>query len=399
MENFTPVVRFGVMSDTHYSEEHAFVRERFKNAMEFLYAYSEKEEYKNLDALFVVGDFTDLSRTEQFRMFREDCDRYVRKGTKLVVTMANHDLHYTDNDQKPFMDFAEIMQMPYDQHNVLGGYHFISLSTNRGKDGIWHDNFCEAKKQYLREELKKAVADTGNKPIFVFQHPAILRTVYSNFGSFDLIDVLKDYPQVVDFSGHSHMPVVDPREINQRMFTCLSTGSMYNTNDNFFARYLTPHLKTEDYANMLLAEADAEGRVRVKRLDVVALDFFEDDILLEDLHDPSKYKYTESRIETANKPYFEKDAKISAEKSEKGVLLAFDSAKVEGGRVKEYCVRGLDRNGTVIYQRDFVSDYAALHMSPTQSILLPDLPEEVTRFAVYAMGYWDRYSDGIECKL
>ena len=41
-----------------------------------------------------------------------------------------------------------------------------------------------------------------------------------------LREVLNDYPNVVDFAGHTHMPMTDQRSIWQGEFTALQTGSM-----------------------------------------------------------------------------------------------------------------------------------------------------------------------------
>ena len=42
----------------------------------------------------------------------------------------------------------------------------------------------------------------------------------------EFAEILKNYPQVVDFSGHSHVPINDPRSIHQKHFTALGTGSL-----------------------------------------------------------------------------------------------------------------------------------------------------------------------------
>ena len=44
-KNFKPVLRFTVVSDIHYQNEHTVERDRMKSAIETSYALSEKEEY------------------------------------------------------------------------------------------------------------------------------------------------------------------------------------------------------------------------------------------------------------------------------------------------------------------------------------------------------------------
>ena len=89
---FRPTVRFAVMSDLHYEESKPHLRERFRRAMERIYAYADGEEYSALDALYIVGDFTNRGQRREMEAVREDCDAALREGTRLVVTMANHDM-------------------------------------------------------------------------------------------------------------------------------------------------------------------------------------------------------------------------------------------------------------------------------------------------------------------
>ena len=223
---FCPTVRFAVMSDLHYEESKPHLRERFRNVMKMLYGYADGEEYSRLDALYIVGDFTNRGKRSEMEMLREDCDAALRKETRLVVTMANHDMHYVEDDRAAMADFKEIFQMDYDRHEKMGGYHFISLSTTK-YETPWHDSFDEAKRTYLRTELAKAREDSGNRPIFVFQHPGNRGTVMGGcVGDTEIYPILSDFPQVIDFSGHSHFPVNDPRETHQAHFTSVSTGSL-----------------------------------------------------------------------------------------------------------------------------------------------------------------------------
>ena len=152
---FKPVLRFAVMSDCHYSEKHPEFRQKFERAMNLLYSYAGSEEYKVLDALYVVGDFTDLGKTNEMKWFKEDCGKFVKDETLLVVTMANHELHYMPDFIVALKDFKDIFNMDYDRHEIVNGYHFISLSTIRDR-GPWDDSFNDEKKAFLKSELEKA---------------------------------------------------------------------------------------------------------------------------------------------------------------------------------------------------------------------------------------------------
>ena len=77
----------------------------------------------------------------------------------------------------------------------------------------------------------KSTKDDPEKPIFVFLHQHIKDTVYGSqeWGTQDsakINAVLKEYPQVITFSGHSHYPLDDPRSIHQKDFTSVGTSSV-----------------------------------------------------------------------------------------------------------------------------------------------------------------------------
>ena len=172
-KEFSPILRFAVMSDCHYDEGILYVRERFRRALEIVYAYADGQGYQGLDALYVNGDFTNRGTRAQMELFRKDVMAYLRKNTRLVLTMANHDLHYVPDDRAPMRDFAEIFGQPYDIHTVIKGYHFISLSTEKTDANRWHDSFGEGKRRFLADTLREAYAENPKRPIFVFQHPGI----------------------------------------------------------------------------------------------------------------------------------------------------------------------------------------------------------------------------------
>jgi hypothetical protein len=92
-------------------------------------------------------------------------------------------------------------------------------------------------------------------------------------------------------------------------------------------------------AQYLIVEVDAQNRVRIQPFNVLTEDFIrtpsntddpEKQLLwqIDDVFDTANYAYTSSRKKTAGVPYFEKDARVSAEKTEDGkVKVTFDQAK------------------------------------------------------------------------
>ena len=106
-KNFKPVLRFMVVSDVHYKDEHSVERDRMQKAIETAYALSDKEEYNKLDALFVVGDFANRGTEPQMRAFKETLDCNLRKETECVLSLASHEFMH-DGEEGALKRFAEI---------------------------------------------------------------------------------------------------------------------------------------------------------------------------------------------------------------------------------------------------------------------------------------------------
>ncbi len=227
-EDFQPVLRFAVCSDAHLSKEESGQKnaERLKKMFGVAYGIAANSDYKGLDAVLVAGDMTESGKAEEYEVYRDLTAECVKEGTELLTVMGNHEhIEYRDtkNPQKAIEVFREYVSDEVDFHKVIGGYHFIGVSyDDNGKEEF------KTKLEWLRAELDKAVADTGDKPVFVMQHPHPALTVYGsvNWANMDIRVVLKDYPQVVDFSGHSHYAANDPRSIHQSTFTAIGCGAI-----------------------------------------------------------------------------------------------------------------------------------------------------------------------------
>ncbi len=366
------------MSDMHYGYPRVAVSENFKKTMRFLYDYADGEAYKNIDALYIVGDYTNTTLREQHKMLANDCREVLRDGTILRVMMANHDLHYLPepldyHDAEGY--FREFFDMPFDDHLVINGYHFISMSGTFGT--FWHDAYTPEKLAFVKNAMDEAVAENPNKPIFTFQHVGVYGANKSgtDCGYAMLMDFYKDYPQVVNFSGHSHSAVNAPEEIDQTHFTTLNTGLMAGKN-----------------ACCLLVEVDERGTVRVRKVDAASQAFFEDDWVLDEPWNPSKYSYTKARAESAPTPYFEDGTTIGIEKVDDGVKLTIPRAKCEGERFHGYTVQVVDEDDAELSKLKVDSGARRIVMPDEVSCVVKELPDVKHRFKITAVGYWDKLS-------
>lgn len=386
-KNFKPVLRFLVVSDVHYSDDPECIeRKRMTQALKTAYELSEKEEYSNLDALYVVGDFTGRGTDAQMLSFKQTLDEYLMDGTEATLSLASHE-YFHDGEESALERFGKIFGMEPDTHKVINGYHFISVTSTNGC------HFDEAKQNWVAEELKKAVADDPVKPIFFFQHPHIMGTVYgsANWGEDELTAILMNYPQIINFSGHSHAPINDPRSIHQQHFTCLGTGTLsYFELDEFDKYYGTIPPDNEKAAQMLFVEADADMRVRIYPYDVITSNFFPYTWKIDSAWDVDSFLYTDARYKTTQAPYFEEDAKIIiSDKTDSGFKVTFDQAKYDGERVNDYNVIVKDGNGVTVRNSTMWSGYYFYDMPETLSVSFDGLEKgREYRVCIHANSFW-----------
>ena len=389
--NFKPVLRFMVVSDVHYRDEHSVERERMELAIKTAYRLSDAEEYSKLDALYVVGDFATSGSRPQMLAFKDTLDRNLREETVAVLSMASHEFH-GEGEEAALEKFREIYAQEPDTHKVINGYHFINVTSTNGC------HFDDAKREWVAAELKKAAADNPRKPIFFFQHPHIMGTVYgsANWGEDELTDILMNYPQIIDFSGHSHAPINDPRSIHQCHFTCLGTGTLsYFELDEFDKYYGTLPPQKEKAAQMLIVEADADMRVRIYPYDLITENFFPMTWKIDSAWDVKSYLYTDARYRTEVAPYFEDDAKIVvSDVTEDGLRVTFDQAKTEDFYVNDYNVIVKTADGTTVRNSTLWSEYYFYEMPETLSVEFNGLDKNETYFVeVYAGSFWKTVSE------
>ena len=386
-KNFNPVLRFLVVSDVHYGDEREAEYERMEKALKTAYELSEKEEYSKLDALYVVGDFSKRGTEKQMYAFKNTLDEHLKEGTEVVVSLASHEF-MENGEEKALENFDRIFGMNPDTHKVINGYHFISVTSTKGC------HFDEAKQKWVAAELKKAAADDPRKPIFFFQHPHIMGTVYgsANWGEDELTAILMNYPQVIDFSGHSHAPINDPRSIHQRHFTCLGTGTLsYFELDEFDKVYGTVPPNDNIAAQMLIVEADADMKVRIYPYDLITSNFFPFTWKIDSAWDVDSFLYTDARYKTTLAPYFDNTAKaVISDVKEDGFTVTFDQAKIEKEYVNDYNVIVKNSDGVTVRNSTVWSEYYFYDMPDTITVAFDSLKKgEEYQVYIYANSFWD----------
>ena len=326
--DFTPVIRFAVCSDVHLNGEADQPEAlRFGKLFDAAYAYAASHDaYRSLDAVLVAGDFTAGGGDEEYEMFNQIVGAHKKPETQVLTVLGNHEfIRYRDYDASiGYEKFYTYIGEETDLHVVINGYHLIGVSYD--KDG----KHFKTKTDWLRGELDQAVKSSGEKPVFVFQHPHPTGTVYGsiNWSDPDIRLVLQTYPQVVDFSGHSHYVPGDPRSIWQGAFTAVGTGALKAFMSNLSYTDSGTDAPGES-AGFWIVEANADGNVRLQLYDLISDTFFsENDYYLTELRNPTKRQFTWGQQQCRDTaPRFPEGAAVSAFVNENGeTVLCFPDA-------------------------------------------------------------------------
>jgi Icc-related predicted phosphoesterase len=335
------VLRFAAMSDVHLNGSKTQAEYlRFEKALDFMYDYSSKQEYKNFDVLLVAGDMTNNGNDSELQAFADIVKSKVKDGTQKMFVMGNHE--YSKNDpetvQKRWESYAG---MSKNSHIVVNGYHFIGVSPE-------NYNSYTYVSEWLDSELAKAVADDPEKPVFVTQHYHIADTVYGSdlWGTSQLTAVLKKYPQIVNFSGHSHYPVNDPRSIHQKYFTSLGCGTLSYFELEPGMDYGTIPPDAGKAAQFYVVEVYSDNSVVFKPYDLITGRFFPTEYSITDPSDTTKFTYTDARAETSDKPKFADGTKLEISGiTATGCTLSFKQA-TDGENLHSYRFDFYTKDGT-----------------------------------------------------
>lgn len=367
--DFSPVLRFAVCSDIHLNgEEGQEAAERFAQLFDDMYAYSASCEYNKFDAMMVAGDFSGGGAEKQYVMYNKITEEKLRPETKLLTVIGNHEfIDYRDVDATVgYTVYKKHISEEMDTDVVINGYHFIGVAyDDNGKT-------FKTKIEWLKERLDKATSENPNMPIFVYQHPHPFLTVYGsvNWGDRDLRTVLNNYPQVIDFSGHSHYCPADPRSVWQGAFTAVGCGSLSALMGNL--NYIEGDKDAPGKSGSAwVVEADADGNVLMKLYDIENRQFFSDVLYyFTNLQDKTKREYNwhkQKSLDTA--PSFISGAKIKSTVNEEGeTVISFPEA-MGFYPAESYKITVTDSDKNCVFAKTVISDYVRANVNDVNANL------------------------------
>ena len=323
------VLRCCVMSDVHFkaSKDAAEVG-RFQRAVKFMYDYSADQKYKSFDALVVVGDMSDHGNDAELTLFKNTMDEAIRPGTRKLLCMGNHEFY---GGNQAF--WKEKFGLEPNARYEVNGYQFIAVSPEKG---TMADGDYMYALEWFEKELDAACAADPEKPVFVFQHYPVSPTVYGgrgrdDWGLEDLYEALQRHPTVIDFSGHTHYPINDPRCAWQGCFSAFGTGTLsYLCHGGEGGKYEMYPAGSGNCGQFYVMEVRRDNSVTLKPYDLITNSFFDVVYYVAKPGKINEYVYTDARYTTSTKPVWSENAKIDVvETYEYGAICEFPQARYD----------------------------------------------------------------------
>ena len=409
-KEFVPVFRFAIASDVHVMDaSKPRNAERFAKLFQTAYRYADAHEsYQSLDAVLLAGDIVNTGADEEYDELNRVVRENLRDGTQFITIMGNHEFRVGGHE-----GYVRNMQEPLDKHVVINGFHIIGMSPD--PNGTKH-----SLKQlfWLHEQLREAKADDPEKPIFTMQHGHIWNTVYVSRSWFthtsvQLNAIYAQYPQVIDFSGHSHGPVNHPLSIWQSGCTFAGTGTLnYFEMESDIGDETVPE-GSENAAQYYIVEVDANNRTRLLPFNILTDDFFKTPsstdgpdtqlvYFIEKPSDRSTFAYTAARRKTNGKPWFDEDASVRVGKvSDTTAKVTFDQAK-DNVCVYGYRITVVDNAHPhkTVCKKEIYSEYYFEPMPQTLSCTLEGLQNGHNyTVKVVPLNVWKQAGDAITAQF
>ena len=224
-----PIVKFGVMSDSHVTTDPE-TAEPLRRIFRHLSA-------EGVDAVLHAGDICEIGAltelTHVAAAWKEAFPGGKNAAGKPVTpffVFGNHDYHSASYMRgKPVTDEDRATGILYNKEKawqMLAGETFPGEVFTKTINGITFIGAHWGHEAELAEWFKAHPLD-ASKPVFYVQHPHPTKTCFGDWASANKPsrEILMSHPNVFSFSGHSHITVSDDRAVWQGGFVSMGAGS------------------------------------------------------------------------------------------------------------------------------------------------------------------------------
>lgn len=226
--DFDKPLKVGIISDSQLSPVHAKKYTVFEDNLIKALGF-----FKNAGCNFIMfaGDICNAAGKRAYERLNSAIELVYGSDRPLFqFIMGNHDYYGTAHFNSPeyYRSLFQkcVGQNPY-THYVVNGFHFIGVSPYNSSMTRGNDEITD----WIREQIDIAVSQSGEKPVFVMTHNSPENTVYGSddWGDKTIGNIFRDYPQVVNISGHTHYSLLDERCFWVGDYTAIGTQSVSYT--------------------------------------------------------------------------------------------------------------------------------------------------------------------------
>ncbi len=447
-------MNIAMLSDIHLQIRDDHATRNFKRAVDTCVEMANGK----LDAVAIVGDLNDtlwwstvnyseeggvdnrISNTNANRLaeiadLRTKFDQVVPADTSLMFTIGNHDLcsilykgvtassdqriveelkkvqdGYLNKDYFAYLQDGEEGEYKDTQPNSVllregfryyrqNGVNFVILNANKF---YTTDSYNDGKINWLKRVLNHIRANCPGEPVLMITHQPVNNSVIGSMSpnhSLDLEPVLKEYPEVILFTGHIHQSNYQENAISQDLgFTVVETSSTKYTDNSLYSEGKNYGIfngsASSSSSQGLFVRVMKDNTVRISRIDFTYQKKSGKDWIVKPLGaNGENAVYTEEYRKNNNTaPYFE-NAKVAIEfhdnanytktYKDKYITVKFSPAVDNETIVRSYIVKAYNANGHVIKEVLMDSGYSAGETIKMFTASF-EYPHNIHRIEIYA---------------
>ena len=364
------IARLVVGSDVHIGYSYSYNKLRG--------AYETLRKLGGADALIFAGDVTEMGSEAEYDVFMDivsantkdltvDVDGFTRPAPikeacvdTTIIAAGNHEYYTYDNDMNRHVRlFSEKTGQAIDKLYWIEGVPVIKLGMVNTDE---ENNFVD-RHDFIKSSLEEIESRGWEGHIIMISHTPMGDTVMSSSSreedgfSDETEALLKNYPQIIHVSGHSHSNPYSPRFIDQSAgFTSLSDGIIGKTIDDGLGE------SGAIGSFCIMLDVKRDGTTDIRRIDLQngRVMFENEDWTLDSsdtaedfiyFADKDEAKNPDSYILKASAPRYNGDEKISLRymNDHDSVEVTFPKAKTKTENnydyVKAYYVSAVPKNG------------------------------------------------------
>ncbi len=364
----TVIASFAVFSDVHIGKNNVspLPEAKFADVLTQL-----KTLLPDCDAVLFAGDITNLGTDAEYESFMKLWNENKPEGAQLGAVIGNHEyfrdgvVRYGGESKRFLIECQKAFETIVGEQNVdmvVGGVHMIGVSADNSAAQY------TSSEQFIIDHVKAAAEEDPTKPIILFAHEGAGMFYGAGGGVYTeaTLATLRKYPQIICFSGHTHLSLYDPRMIQQKDFTTIQTSTSGADLWNYPSVDPDQPKGKDNVSEGLLVTVTAGGVVTVTRYD-----FFRKTTIGEPwvidipavIDSRANFTYTNKRKSDAADPVFPQDGVVAVtDITTTGVNVAFPAAtvedKVSDGQICKYVITAVKEGASAPSQtREMQGEY------------------------------------------